>query len=355
MALKIETILMGPDTDQYAGKGNQPAGLSYMAETVKWIEQMGFDGITSPEAGHDPYLPLMIAAEHTNRINLTTNVAISFPRSPMVTAQLAWDLQRYSGGRFSLGLGTQVKSHNTRRYSTPWPSGPGPRQHEYIQCLQAIFKSFQNPEKPVFFEGEFYQFTMLPPFFNPGPNETPHVPISVAAVGPYMARTAGELCDGLRLHPIATFAYTKDVILSAIEEGAKKSGRTRADINLIGAPFLAVGKDMEEVEKATNDLRQQISFYASTPSYRSVLEYHGWEDIGIELHKLSLEGKWADMPRLISDDMLEEWAVIATYDTLAEKAKAVSNGLFDTLGLNLKEDACADEDWLKDTLKTLQS
>ncbi len=353
MALRVETALMGPDTEQYAGNGQNRPTLASFAENARLAEALGFDGLTSPEAGHDPFLPLMIAAEHTQRIVLGTNVAVAFPRSPMVTAQAAWDLQTYSNGRFTLGLGSQVKGHNERRYSTPWPSAPGPRMREYFLCLRAIFQSFQNPQKPTYFEGEHYRFTMLPPFFNPGPIDHPRVPIYTAAVNPYMARLSGELCEGLRLHPIATFRFTREVILPAVAEGAARNGRDMAAFDLIGAPFMALGRNEEEVERAKNALRKQIAFYASTRSYHTVLAHHGWNDTGMELHRLSVAGKWADMPALISDDMLEEWAVIATYDKLAEAIRAKADGLFNTVTLVLLGEVRNDQDLLRETVRRL--
>ena len=353
MALRVETALMGPDTEQYAGNGQNRPTLKSLAAAAKQIEALGFDGITSPESGHDPYLPLMIAAEHTQRIVLGTNVAVSFPRSPMVTAQAAWDLQSYSDGRFTLGLGSQVKGHNERRYSTPWPSAPGPRMREYFLCLRAIFQSFQNPAKPTYFEGEHYRFTMLPPFFNPGPIEHPHIPLYTAAANPYMARLSGEVCEGLRLHPIATFRYTREVILPAVAEGAAKSGRDMTAFDLIGAPFMALGRNEEELEQSKNALRKQIAFYASTRSYHTVLAHHGWDDLGMQLHGLSVAGKWDEMPALISDDMLEEWAVITTYDKLAESIRAKVDGLFNTVTLVLLGEARDDQDLLRETVRRL--
>lgn len=353
--MRIETVMLGPEKSQYAGKGQAKKGLQLIAESARLLEDVGFDGVTTPEAGHDPFLPLMIAAEHTDKVLLGTNIAVAFPRSPMITAQTAWDLQNYSDGRFVLGLGTQVKGHNERRYCTPWPSPPGPRLREYILCMQAIFKSFQDPKNPQYFKGEHYQFTMLPPFFNPGPIEHPEIPIYIAAVNEYMARLSGELCQGLRLHPIATFSYAKDVIIPAIEKGAKKGNRQRADVDLLGAPFLAIGRDEQSLAKAKEGLRQQIAFYASTRSYHAVLRYHGWEEIGLELYQMSLDGKWTDMPALISDEMLEEWAVISLYDEFADKIKEKSAGIFDTLLLDLPPEARADADWMRETIQRIKS
>jgi probable F420-dependent oxidoreductase len=346
--------MLSPETAQYAGKGMAGITIEDIAAEARKAEELGFDGATTPEAGHDPYLPLAIAAEHTKRIALGTNVAISFPRSPLVTAQLAWDLQRLSGGRFQLGLGTQVKGHNERRYGSPWTAPPGPRMRDYILSLKAMFESFQNPRKPSRFTGEHYQFTLMPPFFNPGPIEHPQIPIYIAAVNPYMARLAGELCDGLRVHPISTFRHNRDVLLPTIEKGAARSGRQLSEIDVVGCPFLAVSADEQGLEAAKAAVKQRISFYASTRTYHSVLDFHGWSEVGQELHRLSLEGGWQEMPGLITDEMLEEFAIVAVGDELAPKLKARSQGIFSTLLLDGAPALLSDEDWLRRTIEVLQ-
>jgi probable F420-dependent oxidoreductase len=333
--VRVETGLLNLEVEQYAGKGQEATNIGRIAAAARNIEDSGFDGATMPEAGYDPFLPLMIAAEHTQRIRLGTNVAIAFPRSPMVTAQLAWDLQKFSGGRFQLGLGTQVKGHNERRYSAPWTAPPGPRLREYILCLRAIFASFQNGRQLTYFTGQHYQFTLIPPFFNPGPSAHPHIPIYIAVVNKYMARLAGELCDGLRLHPIATFKYTREIVLPTVQAGARKAGRSLADVDVIGAPFLAIGQDASAIEAAKNDLRQRIAFYASTRTYHSVLEFHGWMDAGMKLHRLSTEGKWQEMAGVITDEMLDEFAIVGTYDELVGKLKERCKGVFSTVTLDL--------------------
>jgi probable F420-dependent oxidoreductase len=351
--MRVETVMLSPDTEQYAGRAHETTSLRAIADAARTIENLGFDGVTTPEAGHDPYLPLMIAAEHTSRIRLGTNVAIAFPRSPMVTAQLAWDLQHFSGGRFQLGLGTQVKGHNERRYASPWTAAPGPRLRDYILCLQAIFETFQSG-KPPSFTGKHYQFSLMPPFFNPGPIEHAHVPIYIAAVNVYMARLAGELCDGLRLHPISTFRFTEEVILPTIEAGAKKAARTLSEIDVIGAPFLAIAEDEAGVEAAKNALRQHIAFYASTRTYHAVLEHHGWIDVGLELHRLSREGKWPEMAGLITDAMLHEFAIVGTRDALVPGLRDRCTGLFSTVLLDLPPRLREDEDWVAETVKAVQ-
>jgi probable F420-dependent oxidoreductase len=270
----------------------------------------------------------------------------------MVTAQLAWDLQQLSGGRFNLGLGTQVKGHNELRYSTPWTGGPGPRLREYLQVLRAIFAGFASGKVEPF-EGAHYRFGLLPPFFNPGPIDHPPPPINIAAVNTYMATLGGELCDGLRLHPIGTFAYTQAVVRPAIAAGAAKAGRTLADVNVIGAPFLATGKTEADVARAVQALKQHVAFYASTRTYHTVLAHHGWEDVGLELHRLSREGKWQELPKRLSDDMLAEWAVIATHDRLAAEVRARCAGIFDTVLLDLPGDLARDEARVRDIVHQL--
>ena len=352
MAFRVQTVILGPDTDQYAGEGQTTSDIGTIAAAARQCEELGFDGLTAPEAGHDPFLPLVVAAEHTRQIALGTNVAIAFPRSPMVTAQLAWDLQQLSGGRFQLGLGTQVKGHVERRYASPWSGPPGPRMREYVLCLKAMFETFQTGGKPDF-DGKHYHFSLMNPFFNPGPIEHPHIPIHLAAVNRYMARLAGELCEGLRLHPIATFRYAREVVLPAIEAGAKKAGRDPSEIDVIGAPFLAIAQDEQGVEAARRALKQHIAFYASTRTYHAVLEFHGWLDVGNELHRLSRAGKWREMPERISDEMLEEWAIIGTRDELAEKLSERCSGLFSTILLDLAPELRRDEAWVGETIAAL--
>ncbi len=353
MGIKVETVILGPDTEQYAGKGQPVTNIRHIADISQHMESLGFDGITVPEAGHDPFLPIPLIAEHTEKISIGTNIAIAFPRSPMVTAQIAWDLQQLSGGRFRLGLGTQVKAHVTRRYATPWDSAPGPRLREYLECMRAMFATFQE-EKPTYFEGKYYNFSLMNPFFNPGPIDFDPPEVLIAAVNPYMARLAGELCDGLRLHPIATLSFTEKCVIPAIAQGALKAGRSLGEIDVIGAPFLCLAKDEAGLRAAMEDQKQHIAFYASTPTYHSVLEHHGWMDTAQELHRMTREGKWSELHKCISDDMLEEWAIISLWDDFPSKCRERCNGIFDTVLLDLPAEARADEDFVKSTVAALQ-
>jgi probable F420-dependent oxidoreductase len=304
-----------------------PPSLKNVPALAEAVEAMGFDGLWTSETAHNPFLPLTLAAAHTTRLDLGTAIAIAFARSPMVTAQLAWDLAEQSGGRFVLGLGTQVKPHITKRFSATWDS-PGPRLREYILAMRAIWDTFQN-NVPLNFRGEFYTFTLMTPFFTPGPIATPHVPIYIAGINPYLCHLAGELCQGFHVHPLHTARYIREVILPNIETGAASAGRTRKDISLVCAIFVVTGTDERQIEQAKAAVRMQIAFYASTPTYQTVLELHGWEEIASQLNALSRQGQWAAMGELITDEMLHEFAVIAPQDQLARRVRERYEGLLD--------------------------
>ena len=269
---------------------------------------LGFDGFFTAELSHDPFFPLLLAGMAEPNLDLGTAIAVAFPRSPMVTAQISWDLAAVTGGRFRLGLGTQVKAHITRRFSTNWIS-PGPRLREYILALRAIWNTWQN-SVPLRFEGGFYQFSLMTPFFDPGPIAYPDVPVYIAGVGPWMSRMAGELCHGFHVHPFHTIRYLDEVVLPNMAAGAEAAGRTLDDVDRAASVFVITGHDDEELETARRGVRQQIAFYASTPTYRPVLELHGWE-MGDRLTAMSKRGEWAEMADLVTDDMVEAVAVTA--------------------------------------------
>ncbi len=310
-------------------------GLEAIAAAAREVEEQGFDGILVPEAGgHDPFLPIAIAAANTKRVRLRTGVAVAFPRSPMVMAQTAWDLQHFSNGRFELGLGTQVKGQNERRYAAPWTGPPGPRLREYLGCMKAMFHAFQTGQQPNY-KGQYYQFTLMPQFFNPGPIAQPHIPIYIAAVNPYMGRLAGELCDGIFPHPICTARYIKEVLVPAIAAGARKAGREAAEVKILVSPMVVTGKDAAEVERKKVFLKQRLGFYASTRSYRSPLELHGFGGIGERLFKLSMEAKWQEMIALVTDEMFETFVTVGTFDEVGPKLKARWGDLVSVLHLDL--------------------
>lgn len=286
---------------------------------VRRLEALGYSAVISPETNRDAFLPLVLAAEHSTRLGLGTSVAIAFPRAPMVVAQLSWDLQRFSKGRFFLGLGSQVRKHNEERFGIKW-TPPVKRMREYIQTLRAIWDTWQTGAKPSLV-GESYRFTYMPPFFNAGPLEHPAIPVVISAVNPVMCRLAGELCDGVRLHSFCTRTYLRDTILPNIAAGAAKAGHSADAVELSGGGFIATGADDQAVAKMVEWVRRQISFYGSTPSYFGVLEAHGWGELGERLNKLSREGKWDEMARAVGDDVVAEFTAVGRYDEIVPKIR----------------------------------
>ncbi len=326
----------------------QGRDLRALPELVRRVEEVGYDAVTSSETSHDPFLPLVLAAEHSQRLLLGTSVAIAFPRSPMVVAYLAWDLQKFSGGRFVLGLGTQVKGHNERRFSVPW-TAPGPRLREYIGALRAIWDCWQNGT-PLNFRGKHYTFTLMTPFFNPGPIEHPRIPVHIAAVNAFMARLAGEICDGIRLHSFLSPKYLREVIIPAVQAGAARAGRALDDFELAGAGFVIAGRTEADLAPQREAVRRQLAFYASTRTYRPVMAIHGWGETVDQLHRLSLQGRWAEMAGLITDEMLETYATIGTYDEIADRLRERYRGLVTSVALNLPLETAEDRELAREVI-----
>ena len=284
------------------------ADLATVGEQAKRIESVGYDCVFTGETAHDPFLPLTLAAEHTERLELGTSIAVAFPRSPMHVAQLGHDLQRYSRGRLIVGLGSQVRAHIEKRFSTPW-SRPAERMREFVLAVQAIWRCW-NEGEPLRFEGEFYRHTLMTPMFNPGPTGYGPPRIYLAGLGARMAEVAGEVADGLFLHGFTTEQYLQSHVLPALEQGLARSGRTRADIAVARPVMVAMGDTDQELDTAVEALRRQIAFYASTPAYKVVLDSHGWGDLQTELHGLSKRGLWDEMGTLISDEILDAFALV---------------------------------------------
>jgi probable F420-dependent oxidoreductase len=304
--------------------------LRTIPERARQLEQLGYDQVSVGETQHNPFLPLVLVAEHTERMRFATSVAIAFPRVPHITANLAWDLSKYSGGRFVLGIGTQVKGHNERRFSVPW-APPGPRLRDYIQCMRAIWDSWQNGTKPDY-EGEYYQYKLTSPFFNPGPIEHPDIKVIISAVNPFNARLAGEVCDGIAIHGFSTFRYISEVLIPAVHDGARRAGKDPSDLEIRGGGFIVTGRNEEEVAAARERSRRQLSFYASTRSYSNVMKLHGWDDEAAHLHRLSVEGRWDDMVDVITDEMMEEFCVVGTWDELPAKMREKYAGINTQIG-----------------------
>jgi probable F420-dependent oxidoreductase len=295
------------------------------------LEEIGYDGAFSFEAKHDPFLPLVLAAEHTTRLRLGTAIAIAFARNPMNLANLAYGMQSISEGRFVLGLGSQVRPHIEKRFSMPW-SRPAARMREIVLALRAIFERWEGKAE-LDFRGEFYRHTLMIPAFDPGPNPFGPPPIFTAGVGPRMTAVAGEVADGFFAHPFTTRKSLLENTLPALEEGLRKSGRDRANLEIICATMVVTADGEEEFERVREAARKHLAFYGSTPAYRPTLDCHGWGDLHAELNRLSKQGRWDEMTGLIDDEVLETIAVVGPRREIAGKLRARLTGIADGVGL----------------------
>ncbi len=299
--------------------------------TFRDLEDIGYDGAFSFEAKHDPFLPLVLAAEHTQRLQLGTAVAIAFARNPMNLANLAYGIQLISEGRFLLGLGSQVAPHIRNRFSMPW-SEPAKRMRELILAIKAIFARWEG-QAELAFEGDFYRHTLMIPAFDPGPNPFGPPPIYLGGFGPRMTAVAGEVADGLIAHPFNSRESLLKVVLPGIERGLARSGRKRSGFDVIAATLTVTADGEEEFERVKLAARKQLAFYGSTPAYRGTLDCHGWGDLHLELNRLSKQNRWDDMTGLIGDDVLEAIAVVGPRDQIASKLRARLDGIADGVSL----------------------
>lgn len=278
-------------------------------------ERLGVDRVWCRETDNDPFLPLGTIAGHTTDLTFGTRIALAFTRSPMTLAYTAWDLARYSEGRFVLGLGTQVKGHIERRFGMEW-SAPGPRLREVIESLRHIWEVFQGKRDRLDYEGEYYSFSLMTDNFDPGPIDHPEIPIYVAGVNEYNVRLAGELCDGLAMHPFNTPAYAADVLKPLVADGCDRTDRHVDDVSLSAAPLVVTGETPAMRAERRESVRRRIAFYGSTRTYHDVLDHHGWRDIGEDLYEASIEGRWDAMPEMVTDEMLDAFAVDAPPEEL---------------------------------------
>ncbi len=274
------------------------------------FEQLGFDGAWSFEAGRDPFVPLILASQTTERIELGTAIAVAFARTPMMSAHMAWDLQTLTGGRFILGLGTQIKPHIEKRYGMPW-SKPAARLREYVQAVRTIWDCWATGDK-LDFRGEFYSHTLMPPFFRPPPLPGPAPEIYLAGVGPHMMKVIGEVADGFFVHPFHSPEFLQAETLPALVAGSVDAGRGEAAVDIACLTIVAMGSDEATLTNARDKAKAQLAFYGSTPAYAGVLDHHGYADLQPELNTMSKQGRWAEMTALIDDDLLEILAVTGT-------------------------------------------
>lgn len=320
--MKLDANLIGP--------------LDGVAQKSARLEESGYDGLITAEIDHDPFFPLVVAAQHTERVDLMTGISVAFARNPMLLANIGWDLQSFSSGRFVMGLGSQIKPHITKRFSMPW-SRPAARMQEMIEAIRAIWHCWNNGE-PLAFRGEFYRHTLMTPMFNPGPNPHGNPRIALAAVGPLMTRVAGRVADGFMAHGFQTVDYLRDVTLPALGEGLAERGRSRSDVEVSCPLFVVSGLTEAATAQRKASAKQQIAFYGSTPAYKGVLDHHGWGDAQPELNRLSKQGKWVEMADVIDDTMLDHFAIVAEPHELADRIKARFGALVDRVQFAVPDD-----------------
>lgn len=327
--MKLDTVLGARD-------------LAEVGAVARAAERVGFDALWSTEVGNDGFLPLAIAAEHTERLRLGTAVAIAFPRSPMVTAYTAWELAGFSKGRFILGLGTQVKGHIERRYGMKWEA-PAAKLREYVLALRAIFRCWAEGGR-LSFVGEYYNLSLMTPFFTPRPHPHANVPIYIAGVNEHICRLAGEVCDGLHVHPFHSPKYLREFVLPNVEAGLKKSGRARSDFTVASTAFALAGKTRDEIRAIRETVRHQLAFYASTRTYRVALDVHGWGEVATRLNEKAARSEWGTMAAEITDEMLDTYSVSGTFEEIGDLVMARYEGLLDRVAFYVPFSPGVDED-----------
>lgn len=333
--------------DTFSGETN----WKKLAEEARRAEAIGFDGFAIPEITGDPFIHAAIVANATERIQTRTAIALAFPRSPMVVASQSWAIQVNSGGRFAVGLGTQVKGHNERRFSTPWKA-PRSRMVEYVKALRAVWRCWELGER-LDYQGDHYQLTLMTPEFTPPKSDLPMTPVYLAAVRPKMIESAASVADGLRLHGFCTKKYLQEVVIPAIDRGLESSGRSRSELDICGGGFIMTGPDEETVAKNREWVRYRIAFYGSTRTYEPVMALHGWNDLAAKLHEMSKTGKWKQMAAEIPDEVLDEFGVYTTYDQLPKAIEDRFGGVSDTIELGFE--ANTDVDLARDITNRIQA
>ena len=320
--------------------GGIPAQLGLVPDAAGKLERIGYDGGWSAETNHDPFLPLALAAEHTSTLELGTGIAVAFARNPMIVANVGWDLQTYSRGRFMLGLGSQIRPHIENRFSMTW-SHPARRMREFVLAMRAIWSSWQDGSR-LAFEGEFYTHKLMTPVFVPEPTGFGPPKVFLAGVGEAMTEVAGEVADGMIAHGFTTERYMREVTLPALERGLERSGRTLDDFELSYPVFVVPCDDDAQRSELVVAAKRHLAFYGSTPAYRGVLEVHGWGDLQTELHRLSKEGKWAEMGDILDDDVLDALAIVGPSEEIPARIVERFGGLVDRITYYSRADTSED-------------
>ncbi len=323
--------------DGMFGVGEAMETTDAIIRRAQQLEELGYDGLLIAEISHDPFLPLALAAHHTSSIELRTAIAVAFARSPMNLANIGHDLNALSDGRFTLGLGSQIRPHITKRFSMPW-HGPARQMQELIESVNAIWDCWYDG-KPLKYTGDYYQHTLMTPEFSPPNTGAGRPKIMMAAVGPLMVKTAAAVADGIIIHPFCTEAYLKQEMLPKLETELAQRGKTLDDFEIQYPAFIATGETEEELVKSREAIRYRIGYYASTPAYKGVLDVHGWGDLQPVLNKMTKEGKWDELAGEISDEVLETFAAVGEPVPAANLVRDRFSGVVDRLTLDLRKNS----------------
>ncbi|MEM7274285.1 MAG: TIGR03617 family F420-dependent LLM class oxidoreductase [Actinomycetota bacterium] len=338
--MKIETLLPLGKLDPGLREPDTPLHISRFGAGAAEAERLGFDAVLVEETKDDPYQLLALGAAATTTLGLGTSVAMAFPRSPTVTAMSAWSLQKLSGGRFELGLGTQVRGHIQRRYGMAWHP-PAPWMRDYVGAVRAVWRAWQTRE-PLRFQSEHYDLSLMVPLFDPGPIDHPNIPIHLAAIGPHMCALAGEVADGVRLHPICTERYIDEAVLPALVTGAARTGRPVDAVEVCMKPLIGTAPDEEALVAVTRTVRARVGFYLSTPSYRRVFELHDWGEIARDAAVLSREQRWEELASMVPDEILHTVATLGTHDTIVDRLRDRYAGRVDRIEFSIPVTGSAD-------------
>ena len=348
----VESLLPLGKLDPGLREPETPLDITKFAGLVSLAEEVGLDAVLVEETKDDPYQLLALGATRTSTIQLGTSVAMAFPRSPTATAMSAWSLEKLSGGRFLLGLGTQVRAHVERRYGVDW-NAPAPWMRDYVNALRAVWDCWQNGTQ-LAFESDHYNLNLMVPLFNPGPIEHPTIPIHLAAIGPNMCALAGEVADGIRLHPVVTAKFIDEQVVPNLARGAARTGRDPADVEICMKPLVGTAPDEAKLERVIDTVRARVGFYLSTPSYRRAFEIHDWGDIARQASTLSREKKWDDLPGLVTDEMLHTVATIGTFDNIADRLNDRYAGRVDRIEFSTPVRTPDDAEALREILARLR-
>ena len=350
--MRCETMIPLGKVDPGLREPDTPLDIRTIAEGAAQIESLGYDGIAVEECKDDPYQQLALASVTTEQLDLATSVAMAFPRSPTITAMSAWTLQKASGGRLILGLGSQVRGHIRRRYGMEW-TAPAPRMRDYILAMKAVWRCWQYQE-PLRHDGDHYKLDLMVPLFDPGPIDHPDIPVHISAINTNMCGVVGEVADGIRLHPVCSPKFIEEVMVPAVERGAVRTQRNPQSIDWCMKPLVATAQDEISLETVAESVRARVGFYLSTPAYKAAFEVHGWGDQVDQAASLSREQRWDEIPALVDDEMFHTIATVGTYENIASLLSARFGSLIDRMEFSIPVNNADDASLLTSMLNELR-